>query len=55
MEDNFRTLADEARQLPEKSVRTGKPLGGLIRSTEVRKPRLLALLSPVFALLSHGA
>ena len=51
IEDNFPTLAAEAIQLREKSVLTGKLLGGLIRSTESRKPKLLALLAPLFHLL----
>ena len=51
IEDNFPTLAPEAIQLREKSVHTGKLLGGLIRSTEFRKPKLLALLAPLFHLL----
>jgi four helix bundle protein len=46
IEDNYPALAGEVRQLREKSVRTGKLLGGLIRSTEARKPKLFALLSP---------
>jgi four helix bundle protein len=52
IEDNFPTLAAEALQLREKSVHTGKLVTGLIRSTESRKSRILALLSPLFHLLS---
>ena len=51
IEDNFPTLAAEALQLRERSVQTGKLVSGLIRSTESRKSKLLAALSPLFNLL----
>ena len=52
IEDNFPTLAAEALQLREKSVHTGRLVTGLVRSTESRKSKMLALLSPLFHLLS---
>lgn len=52
IEDNFPTLAAEALQLREKSIHTGRLVSGLVRSTESRKSKVLALLSPLFHLLS---
>jgi len=37
IEDNYPSLSAEAIELREKSVETGRLLGGLIRSTETRK------------------
>ena len=52
IEDNFPQLATDALQLREKSVRTGKLVTGLIRSTESRKSKMLTALSALFSLLS---
>jgi four helix bundle protein len=55
IEDNYPSLAQEAVQLREKSLESGKILTGLIASTESRKTRLGTLLSSIFHLLSPGA
>ena len=52
IEDNFPQLAADALQLREKSVRTGKLVTGLIRSTQSRKSKMLTALSAFFSLLS---
>ena len=52
IEGNYPKLAADAVELPNKAIGTGQLVGGLIRSTESRKSRLLALLSPLFHLLS---
>ena len=52
IEDNFPMLAGEAIGLRKKAMGTGQLVGGLIRSTESRKSKLLSLLSPLFSLLS---
>ena len=52
IEDNYPALAAEAIQMREKSVQTGRLLGGLLRSTESRKGKLLVFLSSLFGLLS---
>jgi four helix bundle protein len=54
IEDNYPTLAADAVELRKKAVGTGQLVGGLLRSTESRKSKLSALLSPLFALLSPG-
>ena len=51
IEDNFPKLADEALQLREKSIQTGKLVMGLIRSTESRKSKMLSCVSSLFHLL----
>ena len=45
IEDNYPALAANALQLRQKSLQTGKLIGGLIRSTESRKSKLGSLLS----------
>jgi len=52
IEDNYPTLAADAVELRKRAIGTGQLMGGLIRSTESRKSKLLLLLSPLFALLS---
>jgi four helix bundle protein len=52
IEDNYPTLGAEAIQMREKSVQTGRLLGGLIRSTESRRSKIAVFLSPLFQLLS---
>src|ERR1039458_1726239 len=52
IEDNYPRLAVDAVELRNKAIGTGQLVGGLIRSTESRKSKLLSLLSPLFALLS---
>jgi four helix bundle protein len=52
IEDNYPTLGAEAIQMREKSVQTGRLLGGLIRSTESRRSKIAVFLSPLFHLLS---
>lgn len=52
IQDNYPTLAADAVELRKRAIGTGQLLGGLIRSTESRKSKLLALLSPLFHLLS---
>ncbi len=47
IEDNYPKLAADAVELRNRAIGTGQLVGGLIRSTESRKSRLLALLSPV--------
>jgi len=50
IEDNYPSLAPQALLLREKSLRTGKLIGG--RSTEARKSKLGAILSSVLHFLS---
>ena len=52
LEDNYPKLAVDAVELRKKAIGTGQLVGGLIRSTEFRKSKMLAILSPLFALLS---
>src|ERR1041384_4050145 len=52
IEDNYPSLAANAMQLRQKSLQTGKLIGGLIRSTESRKLKLGTVVSALFALLS---
>ena len=52
IEDNFPQLAADALQLREESVRTGKLVTGLIRSTQSRRSKMLTALSALFSLLS---
>ena len=52
IEDNYPELAVDAVELRKKAIGTGQLVGGLIRSTEFRKSKMLAILSPLFALLS---
>lgn len=52
IEDNYPKLAAEAVEVRETAIRTGQLLGGLIRSTESRKSKIVTLLSSLFALLS---
>ena len=52
IEENYPRLAVDAVELRNKAIGTGQLVGGLIRSTESRKSKLLSLLSPLFALLS---
>jgi four helix bundle protein len=51
IEDNYPKLATEAVELRKKAVGTGQLVGGLLRSTESRKSKMLSFLSPFFALL----
>jgi len=41
IEDNYPSLSAQAAQLRQKSSQTGQLLGGLIRSTEARKSRIV--------------
>src|ERR1017187_1614744 len=52
IEDSFPQLAADALQLREESVRTGKLVTGLIRSTQSRRSKMLTALSALFSLLS---
>ena len=52
IEDNYPTLAADAVELRKRAIGTGQLMGGLIRSTESRKSKMLGFLSPLFALLS---
>lgn len=52
IEDNYPALAADAVELRKKAIGTGQLMGGLIRSTESRKSKILGFLSPLFALLS---
>ena len=52
IEDNFPQLTADALQLREKSVRTGKLVTGLLRSTQSRRSKMLSALSAFFSLLS---
>jgi len=52
IEDNYPTLAADAVELRKRAIGTGQLMGGLIRSTESRKSRILGFLSPLFILLS---
>jgi four helix bundle protein len=53
IEDNYPSFSADAIQLREKSVQTGRLLGGLIRSTESRKQsKISALISTLASLLS---
>ena len=52
IEDNYPELAVDAVELRKKAIGTGQLVGGLIRSTESRKTKLLALLSPLSSLPS---
>jgi four helix bundle protein len=52
IEDNYPKLAVDAVEIRKKAIGAGQLVGGLIRSTESRKSKLLALLSPLFHLLS---
>lgn len=47
IEDNYPKLAKAAVELRKKAIGAGQLVGGVLRSTESRKSRLLALLSPV--------
>ncbi|HMC28423.1 MAG TPA: four helix bundle protein [Verrucomicrobiae bacterium] len=52
VEDNYPRLSQEANELREKAVQTGKLVTGLIRSTESRRSKATRLLSAIFHLLS---
>ena len=52
IEDNYPTLAADAVELRNRAVGAGQLMGGLIRSTESRKTRVLGFLSTLFSLLS---
>jgi four helix bundle protein len=52
IEDNYPKLATEAVELRKKAIGTGQLVGGLLRSTELRKTKLGSLLSTIFSLLS---
>ena len=52
IEDNYPKLAAEAVELRKKAIGTGQLVGGLLRSTESRKSKMLSFLSPLFALFS---
>ena len=52
IEDNYPTLAADAGELRKRAVGAGQLMGGLIRSTESRKARVLGFLSALFSLLS---
>jgi four helix bundle protein len=52
IEDNYPELAVDAVELRKKAIGTGQLVGGLLRSTESRKSKILSFLSPLFALLS---
>ena len=52
IEDNYPKLAVDAVELRNKAIGAGQLVGGLIRSTESRKSKLLSLLSPLFSLHS---
>jgi len=52
IEDNYPKLAMEAVELRKKAMGTGQLVGGLIRSTESRKSKLVSFLSPILALFS---
>jgi len=52
IQGNCPKLAVDAVELRKKAIGTGQLVGGLIRSTEFRKSKMLAILSPLFALLS---
>ena len=51
IEDNYPAFASQAVQLREKSIRTGKLIGGLIRSTESRKVKLAGRIVAFFNFL----
>ena len=51
VEDNYPRLSQEAIELREKAVQTGKLVTGLIRSTESRRSKATRLLSAIFHLL----
>jgi len=44
IEDNYPSLSTQAAQLRQKSAQTGQLVGGLIRSTESRKSKMLKLI-----------
>jgi len=53
IEDNYPSLSAEAIELREKSVETGRLLGGLIRSTETRKQsKVSGFLSALVSMFS---
>jgi hypothetical protein len=52
IEDNFPQLTADALQLREKSIRTGKLVTSLLRSTQSRRSKMLSALSAFFSLLS---
>ena len=52
IEDNYPGLGAEAVEIRRQAMGTGQIVGGLIRSTESRKSRVIKLLSALFALLS---
>ena len=52
IQGNCPKLAAEPVELRKKAIGTGQLVGGLIRSTESRKTKLLALLSPLSSLPS---
>src|ERR1035441_3408644 len=54
IEDNYPKLAAEAVDLRKEAMDTGRLVGGLIRSTESRKSKLVSFLSSISALLSIG-
>jgi len=54
VEDNYPKLAVNAGELRNRAIGTGQLVGGLIRSTESRRSKVLSFLSPLFALLSSG-
>src|SRR5205823_9984666 len=47
IEDNYPSLSAEAVELRGKAVRTGKLVGGLVRSTESRKSRIVGMLASI--------
>ena len=52
IEDNYPKMAAKAVELRKKAIGTGQLVGGLLRSTESRKSKMLSFLSPLFALFS---
>jgi four helix bundle protein len=52
IEDNYPTLAADAVELRSRAIGTGQLMGGLIRSTESRKSKMLTALSALCHLLS---
>ena len=52
MEDNYPAIAPLAVELRQRAVSTGQLVGGLIRSTESRKSRVVIVLSALSTLLS---
>jgi len=54
VEDNYPQLKTEALEIRQRAMDTGRLIGGLIRSTQSRKSRLMNLLSAFFTLLAMG-